>query len=215
MSRVLVTGGQGDLAQAIAHSFRSTGAEVLDPGRKDLDVTSATSIERFFSNCEPLDLLIANAGATDDRLLSRTSESDWDEQFEVNLNGSFRCARAAVRSMLRRRAGHLVFISSYSALHPPAGQAAYAAAKAALIGMAKSLARELGPANIRVNVILPGFLETRMTDKVTPERRAAVRADHCLGRFNTTAQVAAFLLHLDQQLPDTSGQVFQLDSRIG
>ena len=117
--------------------------------------------------------------------------------------------------MLRARRGHIVFISSFSALHPPAGQAAYAAAKAGLIGLSKSLARELGPAGIRVNAILPGFLDTPMTAGLSAERREQVRRDHALGRFNDPEAVAAFLVHLHNHLPHTSGQVFQLDSRVG
>ena len=116
--------------------------------------------------------------------------------------------------MVRARRGHLVFISSYSALHPPLGQAAYAAAKAGLLGLAKSLARELGPAGIRVNTILPGLLDTPMTAALPEERREQVRRDHLLDRFNTAEAAAQFLVHLHDRLPHTSGQVFQLDSRI-
>ncbi|MGB6223495.1 SDR family NAD(P)-dependent oxidoreductase [Haloferula sp.] len=213
MEHVLVTGGHGDLGSRIASSFREEGFFVQAPGRSELDVASADSVDAFFKNSEPLDLLVANAGVSLDGLLARTRETDWDHQLEVNLGGAFRCAKAALKPMLRRRRGHLIFISSHSAIHPPAGQAAYAAAKAGLIGLAKSLAREVGPAGIRVNVILPGFLETRMTASVSPSRKDEVLRDHTLGRLNTTDSVARFLLHLHQQLPHTSGQVFQLDSR--
>lgn len=215
MERVLISGGQGDLAQAIARAFCQTGAEVLAPGRELLDVADPASVDSYFSGLEALDLFIANAGLADDCLLARCREADWDRQLEVNLHGAFRCARAAIPPMLRRRCGHLIFISSHSALHPPAGQAAYAAAKAGLIGMGKSLARELGAENIRVNLILPGFLETKMTQHISPARREAVQRAHSLARFNSEEAVASFLVHLHRQLPHTSGQVFQLDSRIG
>lgn len=215
MERILVTGGTGGLGTAIARAFREAGDEVLAPGRAGLDVTDPDAVVAFFKQAGELDLLVANAGVADDRLLARTSEDDWDRAIAVNLSGAARCARAVLRTMVRRRRGHIVFISSQSALHPPAGQAAYAAAKAGLLGLARSLAREVGPANVRVNVLLPGFLETRMTEAVSPERREAVRADHTLGRFNRAEQAASFLVHLHRHLPDTSGQVFQLDSRVG
>jgi 3-oxoacyl-[acyl-carrier protein] reductase len=214
MEHVLVTGGHGDLGNRIASSFREDGFNVHAPGHDQLDVTSTDSVCAFFETLDPLDLLVANAGLSHDQLLARTSEADWDRQLEVNLNGAYRCAKAALKPMLRRRAGHLVFISSYSAIHPPAGQAAYAAAKAGLIGLAKSLAREVGPAGIRVNVIMPGFLETRMTAAVSDARKEIVRRKHALGRLNTTDSVARFLLHLHLHLPHTSGQIFQLDSRV-
>lgn len=213
MEHVLVTGGHGDLGNRIASSFRESGSVVHAPGHSDLDVCSPDAVSSFFKTLEPLDLLVANAGLSHDQLLARISEADWDRQLEVNLNGAFRCAKAALKPMLRRRCGHLVFISSYSAIHPPVGQAAYTAAKAGLIGLAKSLAREVGPAGIRVNVILPGFLETRMTEALSDARKEIVRNQHTLGRFNTPDSVARFLVHLHQHLPHTSGQIFQLDSR--
>lgn len=213
MENLLVTGGHGDLGNRIASSFRDSGFTVHAPGRAHLDVTKPESVSTFFKTLEPLDLLVANAGLSHDQLLARISETDWDRQLEVNLHGAFRCAKAALKSMIRRRTGHLIFISSYSAIHPPIGQAAYAAAKAGLIGLAKSLAREVGPAGIRVNVILPGFLETRMTQAVSDARKEIVRQQHALGRFNSPDSVARFLVHLHQHLPHTSGQVFQLDSR--
>ncbi|MFC7337410.1 SDR family NAD(P)-dependent oxidoreductase [Haloferula chungangensis] len=214
MEHVLVTGGHGDLGNRIASSFRDEGFNVHAPGRSELDVSNPDSVSSFFKTLEPLDLLVLNAGLSHDQLLARTSEGDWDRQIEINLHGAFRCAKSALKPMLRRRSGHLIFISSYSAIHPPIGQAAYAAAKAGLIGLAKSLAREVGSAGIRVNVILPGFLETRMTEALSEARRKAVRQNHALGRFNTPDSVAPFLVHLHQHLPHTSGQVFQLDSRV-
>jgi 3-oxoacyl-[acyl-carrier protein] reductase len=112
-----------------------------------------------------------------------------------------------------RSAGHIIFISSQSAIHPPPGQAAYAAAKAALLGLATELACRHGPAGIRINTVLPGFLETRMTAPVSAARKAEVLAGHVLGRFNTCEAVGRFIRFLHQDLPHTSGQVFQLDNR--
>jgi 3-oxoacyl-[acyl-carrier protein] reductase len=211
--RVLITGGEGDLAKAIAEAFRLAGSQVLQPGRRDLNVTDRDSVTAYMSRIGPPDLLIANAGLTENALLARTDEDSWDRQLEVNLHGAFRCARAALRPMLKQRHGHLIFISSYSAIHPPAGQAAYAAAKAGLIGLAKSLAREVGPANIRSNVILPGFLDTRMTRGLPAARRQQIEDEHALGHINSPTATASFIVHLHQSMPHTSGQVFQLDSR--
>jgi 3-oxoacyl-[acyl-carrier protein] reductase len=211
---VVITGGEGGLGRALHAAFEKADHAVLTPGRSDLDVTDPEAVRDFFRRHEP-ELLVCNAGITRDAPLARLDETAWDEVIAVNLRGAARCAAATSRSMLRARRGHIVFISSFSALHPPTGQAAYAAAKAGLIGLAKSLARELGPAGIRVNTILPGFLDTRMTAALSEDRREQVRHDHVLGRFNTPDAVAAFLVHLHDHLPHTSGQVFQLDSRIG
>ncbi|MBK1828229.1 SDR family NAD(P)-dependent oxidoreductase [Haloferula rosea] len=211
--RVLITGGEGDLAAAIADTFRRAGFDVRNPGRRELDVSSPESVSDYFSSAAPIDLLIANAGCAENGLLARTTESAWDRQFEINLHGAFRCARAALRPMVKRRHGHLIFLSSYSALHPPAGQVAYASAKAGLLGLSQSLAQEVGPANIRSNVILPGFLETKMTRDLPQARREQVLQDHRLERFNTLEATAEFILHLHRSMPHTSGQCFQLDSR--
>jgi 3-oxoacyl-[acyl-carrier protein] reductase len=187
---------------------------VTAPGRGELDVSDAAAVKEYFRRRET-GLLICNAGITRDALLAKTGEAEWDEVMAVNLRGAALCAAAASRGMIRARCGHIVLVSSYSAIHPPAGQAAYAAAKAGLIGLGKSLAKELGAANIRVNVVLPGFLETRMTAGLTEARKEAVRSEHVLGRFNTVEAVADFLLTLHERMPHTSGQVFQLDSRVG
>jgi 3-oxoacyl-[acyl-carrier protein] reductase len=117
--------------------------------------------------------------------------------------------------MRRLGQGHVVFISSHSAIHPPPGQVAYATAKAALLGLTSGLAIELGPEQIRVNAILPGFLETRMTQGVSSLRREQVLSAHTLGRFNTCEAAAAMIAFLHHALPHTSGQMFQLDSRPG
>ncbi|WP_240963783.1 SDR family NAD(P)-dependent oxidoreductase [Luteolibacter luteus] len=212
--KVVITGGEGGLARAIHAAFVDAGLDVMAPGRAELDVTDEAGAKDYFRRHSP-ELLVCNAGITRDAPLAKLREADWDQVLAVNLRGAANCAAAALKGMLRSRSGHIVFISSYSAIHPPAGQAAYAAAKAGLIGLGKSLAKELGSAGIRVNVILPGFLETRMTEAVSPERRDQVKSEHALGRFNTPEAVAAFLRTLHLHLPHTSGQVFQLDSRVG
>jgi len=210
---LVVTGGGGDMAGALAGRFRDGGWRVEAPTRQEMDVSQPDLVREWFAAQDAPELLVCAAGSTRDRLLARLDEADWDRVLGDNLGGAANCARVASKQMLRRRRGHIVFISSYSAIHPPAGQAAYAAAKAGLLGLARSLAKELGPAGIRVNTVLPGFLETKMTAVVPADRVDAVRAEHALGRFNRVEQVAEFLFFLQNSLPHTSGQVFSLDSR--
>ncbi|MCP5537840.1 MAG: SDR family oxidoreductase [Akkermansiaceae bacterium] len=212
--RAIITGAAGGLGQAIASSLRSAGLAVLAPGRDELDVTSPNSIKSYLAAAGQVDLLVCNAGLTIDKPLARMTEKDWSDVVDVNLKGAFLCARETSRGMMKRRSGNMVFISSFSAVHAPAGQANYAAAKAGLLGAMKSMARELGPRNIRVNAILPGFLETRMTHGLSDELKQANLDRHTLGRFNTPESVAGFITFLHRQLPHTSGQVFNLDSRI-
>ncbi len=212
--QAIITGAAGGLGQAITQSLRTAGMDVLAPGKEELDVTSADRVKSYFADAGDISLLVCNAGLTIDKPLARMNESDWDRVMETNLKGAFLCAREVSRGMMKRRVGHLVFIASFSAIHPPSGQANYAAAKSALLGVTKSLAQELGPRNVRVNAILPGFLETKMTQGLSDEVKAASLSRHVLGRFNTPDTVARFIDFLHHQLPDTSGQVFNLDSRI-
>ncbi|MCE0498225.1 MAG: SDR family oxidoreductase [Methylacidiphilales bacterium] len=210
---ILITGGEGDLARALQAEFLREGHQVHAPGRQVLDVNDEKQIDAYFQDLTRLDVLIANAGLTRDGLLGNMSPGGFDEVVNTNLRGAFLCARAAVRLMVKQRGGHLLFIGSRSARHGPRGQSNYAAAKAGLVGLAQSLAREYGSRNVRSNVVLPGFLETRMTAPVRPERREEIRAEHVLGRFNTVdnaARAIAFLARLDH----VSGQVFTLDSRL-
>ncbi|WP_367870525.1 SDR family NAD(P)-dependent oxidoreductase [Luteolibacter sp. Populi] len=211
---VVITGGEGGLGHALAAAFTAAGHAVEAPGRTGLDVRDAPTVRAYFRD-RKTGLLICNAGLTRDGLLPKLTETDWDEVLAVNLRGAALCAAAVSRNMIRARRGHIIFISSHSAIHPPAGQAAYAAAKAGLIGLGKTLAKELGPTSIRVNVVLPGFLETKMTASLSAERLQQVKSEHVLGRFNTPEAVANFMVMLHEKMPHTSGQVFQLDSRVG
>jgi len=210
---VIITGGAGGLAAALVAEFTSTGATVHHPGRGELDVRSAESVTRYFSLLMRADILVNNAAITGDSLLAKLEPEQWDDVLDTNLKGAFLCARGAAKLMIRQREGHILQIGSYSALHPTSGQAAYAASKAGLIGLTKSLAKELGPRNVRVNCVLPGFLETRMTTDLPDPVRAAALEKHSLGRFNTSAEAARFIRHLTT-LDHVSGQVFQLDSRV-
>ena len=212
MKHAVITGGSGSLGGAIAVALESPGWKVLTPSRIEMDVCDETAVLGFFEG-QSADLLVCAAGIVRDAPLLRMTEEAWSDVFTVNFRGAVACARAALPKMIETGAGHIIFISSYSALHPPVGQSAYATAKAALLGLTEDLARSYGPSNIRVNVILPGFLETRMTKEVTAKRRGEVLEAHVLHRFNTPETVGKFIRHLHHDLPHTSGQVFQLDSR--
>ena len=213
MHRAVITGGSGSLGRAIEAALESPAWKILAPSSSDLDVRDERAIRSFFQQ-NPVDLLVSAAGITRDSPLARATEESWDQVFAVNFKGAAACAREVLPGMIGKKSGHIVFISSFSALHPPIGQVAYATAKAALLGLTEDLARINGPHNIRVNAILPGFLETRMTENVSEKRRKSVRGNHVLDRFNTPEHVAKFIRHLHHDLPHTSGQVFQLDSRI-
>jgi 3-oxoacyl-[acyl-carrier protein] reductase len=208
---VLISGGEGGLARALQKEFsRDT---VHAPGRKEMDVREEAQIEAYFSRLERVDVLIANAGVAWDGAVTGLAPDDFNEVVNVNLRGAFLCARAALKFMLRQGSGHIVLIGSRAARHGTRGQSAYAAAKAGLVGLAQSLAKEYGARNIRCNVVLPGFLETRMTAGLSARRREEARAEHALGRFNTVGNAARFIAFL-ARLDHVSGQVFTLDSRL-
>ncbi len=211
---VLITGGQGDLGKAVHHELDAQGFQVIAPGKAELNVADKASITAFLATLPKLDLVVHCAGVLRDRRFASMTEEDFETVLRVNLTGAFQVSQAALRSMARQRRGHLLFIGSNSARWGAIGQANYAAAKAGIIGLTHSLAREYGGRNIRVNCILPGLLETKMTAHLTPEILDQIRASHTLGRFNTCEEVAKFVAFLESHLPHTSGQIFQLDSRV-
>jgi len=208
---ILISGGEGDLARALLKEFaRDT---VHAPGRKEMDVREEAQVDAYLARLERLDVLIVNAGLTRDGAMTGLSGADFKETIDVNLRGAFLCARAAVKRMVKQHSGHILLIGSRAAKHGTRGQSAYAAAKAGLVGLAQSIAKEYGARNIRCNVVLPGFLETKFTANLPEKRREEIRAEHVLGRFNTVenaARAIAFLARLDH----VSGQVFTLDSRM-
>ena len=211
--QAVITGGTGGLGKAIAEALVAPDWSIAATGSRELDVKDPAQVRCYFEGRD-MDLLVCAAGITRDASLGKLSEEAWDETWSVNFTGALSCIRAVLPSMIERRRGHIILISSFSALRPPRGQAPYAAAKAALLGLVVDLALQYGSSNIRINAVLPGFLETAMTSGVTPERRQQILADHTLGRFNTCAHAAEFIRFLHHQMPNTSGQVFQLDSRI-
>jgi 3-oxoacyl-[acyl-carrier protein] reductase len=212
VNHLVITGGSGGLGQAVIKAFAGSDWEIAAPTHAELDMEHPERFRGYFES-RPTTLLVCAAGITRDTPIARIQETDWDQVFRVNYEGAAACASTVIPSMVRAGSGHIVFISSQSAIHPPVGQAAYATAKAALLGLTTTLSRRWGSRRIRVNAILPGFLETPMTTSVSPKRKQAILESHDLGRFNTPEEVAGFLHFLHHRLPHTSGQTFQLDSR--
>ncbi len=185
---MLVTGGNRGIGRAIAEAFLANGDQVAvttrsggaPDGALDVrcDITDAEQVEAAFAQIEaahgPVEVLVANAGITADTLLLRMSDDDWSSVIDTNLTGSFRLAKRASKGMLRLRRGRIVFISSVVGLLGSAGQVNYAASKSGLVGMARSIARELGSRSITANVVAPGFIETDMTGVLTDEQKAAI-----------------------------------------
>ena len=143
-----------------------------------------------------LDILVNNAGFTRDRLALRMEDADWNAVLEVDLNAPFRLARSALRGMMKRRAGRIISIASIVGVMGNAGQSNYAAAKAGLIGMSKSLAQEVAPRNVTVNVVAPGFIETPMTDKLSEAQKASLLGRIPLGKMGGPGDVAAAVAYL-------------------
>jgi len=205
-----VTGGNRGIGRAIAEAFLAQGDKVAVTSRSgggpagslDLtcDITDPAQVDAAFTEAEaahgPVEILVANAGITADTLLLRMSEDDWSSVLETNLTGSFRLAKRAAKGMLRLRRGRLVFISSVVGLLGSAGQANYAASKAGLVGMARSLARELGSRSITANVVAPGFVDTDMTAVLTDDQKAAIKAQVPLGRYGSPEEIAQTVLWL-------------------
>lgn len=201
------------MGRALAQRFEEAGWRVSALGRADLDLSDRDEVHQYFEGhrCE---LLVCAAGMVRDELLAKMTVETWDEVYQVNFEAARNPALSAIGQMAERGSGHVIFISSYAAEHPGVGQAAYATAKAALCGLTKELAQEFGTCGVRVNCVLPGFLETAMTEVVSVERKSVVRQLHALGDFNTTDRVAKFIHFLEEELKMTSGQIFQLDSRM-
>ena len=214
----LVTGASGGLGAAIARTLHAQGAAVALSGtrRDELDALAAELGERAHAcpadlrdagaadalvaaaeaACGPLHVLVNNAGLTRDMLAMRMKDADWDAVLDVDLSAPFRLARAALRGMLKRRAGRIIGISSIVGATGNPGQANYAAAKAGLVGMSKALAQEVGSRGITVNVVAPGFIETPMTDALTADQRARLTAAIPLGRMGQPGDVASAVLFL-------------------
>ena len=211
----LITGGAGTLACAIRAELESLGWQINAPTHEEMDVTDKAQVQRVSGELGQLDLLIHNAGITRDALMLKMTEAEFSDVLDVHLKGAFLCTQAALKLMVKQRDGHIIHIGSYSALSGPAGQANYAAAKAGIIALTQSIAAEYGARGVRANCVLPGFLDTKMTQHLLTDeaQRQRVLAAHTLGRLNTPAEAARFIAFL-HTMENISGQVFQLDSRI-
>ena len=231
MSRsVLVTGGNRGIGLAIARAFAEAGDKVAVTYRSGeppeglfgvrCDITDNEQVERAFKEVEaehgPVEVLVANAGVTRDTLLLRMSEEDFTSVLDTNLTGSFRVVKRATKAMMRARKGRVVLISSVVGLTGSPGQANYAASKAGLVGFARSLARELGPRNITVNVVAPGFVDTDMTAVLSDERRAEIVAGVPLGRYASPAEIASTVRFLSSdEAAYFTGAVIPVDGGLG
>jgi 3-oxoacyl-[acyl-carrier protein] reductase len=227
---VLVTGGNRGIGRAIAEAFVANGDKVAvttrsggaPEGTLDIrcDITDGGQVEAAFAQIEeahgPVEVLVANAGITADTLLLRMSDDDWTSVIDTNLTGSFRLAKRASKGMLRLRRGRIVFISSVVGLLGSAGQVNYAASKAGLVGMARSIARELGSRSITANVVAPGFIETDMTGVLSDEQKAAIKAQVPLSRFGSVEDIAETVLWLTGPgAAYVTGAVIPVDGGLG
>lgn len=227
---VLVTGGNRGIGRAIAEAFLAQGDNVAvttrnggaPDGALDLrcDITDPEQVEAAYAAAEaahgPVEVLVANAGITNDTLILRMSEDDWSSVIETNLTASYRLAKRAAKGMLRLRRGRLIFVSSVVGLLGSAGQANYAASKAGLVGLARSLARELGSRGITANVVAPGFVTTDMTDVLTEDQKSAIKQQVPLGRYAAAEEVASAVTWLaGDGAGYVTGAVIPVDGGLG
>ncbi len=227
---VLVTGGNRGIGLAIARRLAADGDSVTVTSRSgepvaDLavvpcDVRDAASVDAAFKATEagqgPVEVLVANAGVTRDQLLALMSEDDFGLVLDTNLAGAYRVAKRAVRGMMKMRRGRLIFISSVVGLYGSAGQANYAASKAGLVGLSRSLARELGSRGITSNVVAPGFVDSDMTAGLPEARKTAILASVPLGRYASADEVAGTVAFLaGQDAAYITGAVIPVDGGLG
>lgn len=233
---VLVTGGSRGIGRAVVETLAADGAAVAFTYRRDQaaareleEITGGAArcfqldladhrrpidlVEEAEAAVGPLDGLVNNAGVRRESLLALTSDADWEAVVDVNLGGAFRCCRAVLKGMMHRRRGAIVNVSSLSALRGVAGQGAYAAAKAGLLGLTRSLAREVGRRGVRVNAVVPGFVPTDMTAELGAGRSQALRAAECLSTGVTPEDVAAAVVFLlSPAAAGITGQVLAVDA---
>ncbi|WP_353949981.1 3-oxoacyl-ACP reductase FabG [Knoellia sp. S7-12] len=228
---VLVTGGNRGIGLAIATAFVDGGDTVVVTSRSGdapdgltavtCDVTDSASVDAAFNAAEeifggPVQVLVANAGITKDGLLMRMSDADFDAVIDTNLAGAFRCVRRASTGMIKARGGRIILISSVVGLYGGPGQANYAASKAGLVGLARSVTRELGGRGITANVVAPGFIETDMTAALPDDTQKTYKAGIPAGRFAQPAEVAAVVRFLaSDDAAYVTGAVIPVDGGLG
>lgn len=227
---VLVTGGNRGIGLVIAKAFQKAGDNVAVTHRGSTvsdglfgvrcDVTDPGQVAAAFDEAEAahgrVEVLVANAGITDDGLLLRMGEDQFHRVIDTNLAGAYRVAKRAASSMLRNRKGRMIFISSVVGLSGGAGQANYAASKAGLVGLSRSIARELGSRGITSNVVAPGFVTTDMTDELPEQRKRAILDQIPLGRIAEADEVAAAVVWLASEAAGyVTGAVIPVDGGLG
>lgn len=227
---VLVTGGNRGIGLAIAQALQAAGHRVTVTHRTGsppdglagviCDVTDAASVNRAFTEVEatqgPVEVLVSNAGITDDTLLLRMSEESFTSVLDANLTGAYRVSKRASTGMLRKRWGRIIYISSVVGLSGGAGQVNYAASKAGLVGIARSIARELGSRNITANVVAPGFVDTEMTQALSADRRQQIIGQVPAGRYAQPSEVAAAVTFLASDGAGyITGAVIPVDGGLG
>jgi 3-oxoacyl-[acyl-carrier protein] reductase len=227
---VLITGGNRGIGYALAEEFIAQGHRVAVTARSGegpagsltvrADVTDGESLDNAYAEVEaalgPVEVLVANAGITKDTLVMRMSDDDFDSVIDTNLGGTFKVVKRAVKGMLKARFGRIVLISSVVGLYGSAGQVNYSSSKSALVGMARSLTRELGARGITANVVAPGFIETDMTAALPEEQQEQYRKNIPAGRFaqpSEVAKVCAWLASDDAGY--ISGAVIPVDGGLG
>ncbi len=233
----VVTGAAAGIGRAIGLTFAAEGAgvavcdvdlenaektveEIVSQGGRaqayKTDVSDPASVtevaQKIIEEFSAVDILVNNAGITRDNLIMRMSDAEWNDVLNVNLKGVFNITKAFVPGMVRRRSGRIISLASVAGIMGNAGQANYAASKAGIIGLTKSLARELAPRGINVNAIAPGFIKTRMTDALTEQQRSALLSRIPFARFGEPEEVAKTALFLASDLADyITGQVLVVD----
>ncbi len=227
---VLVTGGNRGIGLAIARAFEANGDQVAITSRSGegpegmltvkADVTDMDSVDQAFEQIEeahgPVEVLVNNAGVNNDQLLLRMSEDDFEQVIDTNLTGSFRTLKRATRGMIRLKRGRVIFISSVVGLYGSPGQVNYAASKAGLVGMARSLTRELGSRNITANVVAPGYIDTDMTQQLSEDLQKQYKQAIPAGRFAEPAEVANVVRWLaSDEASYISGAVIPVDGGLG
>jgi 3-oxoacyl-[acyl-carrier protein] reductase len=228
---VLVTGGNRGIGLAIARAFVEAGDNVVITHRTGAppeglqgvicEVTDSASVDAAFTEAEeklggPVEVLVANAGITRDTLMMRMSDDEFDSVIDTNLAGAFRCARRASKGMIRLRKGRIVFISSVVGLYGGPGQTNYSASKAGLVGLARSISRELGGRGITANVIAPGFIETEMTAALPEDRKKTYLSAVPAGRFAAPEEVAAAVRFIaSPEAAYITGAVIPVDGGLG
>jgi 3-oxoacyl-[acyl-carrier protein] reductase len=225
-----VTGGNRGIGLAIARELAAAGDAVAVTYRSGeppeglfgvkCDVTSWDDVDAAFGKIEaeqgPVEVVVANAGVTKDTLLALMSEDAFSAVVDTNLTGAFRVSKRAVKGMMRKRKGRIIFISSVVGLLGSAGQANYAASKAGMVGLARSMARELGSRNITTNVVAPGFVDTDMTAALDDKQQAAIKNAIPLGRVATPEEIAKVVRFLaSDDAAYITGAVIPVDGGLG